>query len=280
MRRLWVRVPLRALAAQRSQAARARRVGRALRRPAHPAPIRRPDHRTDGDLESPGLGGLRAALHRAGTRRRLRPQRGRRARTAGSGPPGRPGLGGRHRRRRARAEALGRREAAGRDRADPAQGPAHPAARRGDQRARQRDGAGDPVEPAGDAEGAASSPSPIACRRWSTPTGSSCSTTAGWSRRAPTLPSSRGAGATRGCGPANWPIPTPRSRRRPTWRDPHDRQRRTAPPASVGPEMRPWRWTGSGCGFDRDGRVSVLELDRAAIAQGRVQTSGVIVPPR
>ena len=51
----------------------------------------------------------------------------------------------RHRSGRARAEAVGRREAAGRHRAHAAEGPADPAARRGDQRARQPHGGGDPV---------------------------------------------------------------------------------------------------------------------------------------
>ena len=46
--------------------------------------------------------------------------------------------------RRARAEALGRREAAGRHRAHAAEGPADPAARRGDERARHRDRARHP----------------------------------------------------------------------------------------------------------------------------------------
>ena len=48
--------------------------------------------------------------------------------------------------------------------------------------------------------GAASSSSRTGCRRWSTPTGSSCSSTAGWSSRARTRRCSRRAGATRGCG--------------------------------------------------------------------------------
>ena len=51
----------------------------------------------------------------------------------------------RYDRRRARAEAVGRREAARRDRADDPEEPADPASRRGDLGPRHRDGAGDPV---------------------------------------------------------------------------------------------------------------------------------------
>ena len=55
----------------------------------------------------------------------------------------------RHDGRRARAEALGRREAAGRHRPHAAEGPADPRARRGDQRARHRHRARHPGQPAG-----------------------------------------------------------------------------------------------------------------------------------
>ena len=104
--------------------------------------------------------------------------------------------------RRARAEALGRREAAGGDRADAAEGPADPAARRGDERARQRDRARHPGEPARDGGRAQRrSSSRTGCRRWSTPTGSSCSSTGASSSR-DARRCWRGAGATRGCGPA------------------------------------------------------------------------------
>ena len=112
----------------------------------------------------------------------------------------------RHHGRRARAEALGRREAAGRDRADAAEGPADPRARRGDQRARHRDRARHPGEPARrPGAAAASSSSRTGCRRWSTPTGSSCSSTGASPRRARTRRCSRSAAATPGCGAGSSP---------------------------------------------------------------------------
>ena len=67
--------------------------------------------------------------------------------------------------RRARAQAFGRREAARRDRAHPAQGPADPDPRRGDQRARQPHRGGDPGDAAATSPRAApASSSPTACR--------------------------------------------------------------------------------------------------------------------
>ena len=112
-----------------------------------------------------GAAGHRALQRHDLLQHRLRPAGGepRRGRGGGAGgadprlhQPAAAGL--RHHGRRARAEALGRREAAGRDRAHAAEGPADPAARRGDERARQRDRARHPGQPAGDGRsGAASS---------------------------------------------------------------------------------------------------------------------------
>jgi ATP-binding cassette subfamily B protein len=70
----------------------------------------------------------------------------------------------RHRSRRARAQALGRREAARGDRPHAAQEPADPAARRGHQRARHAHRAGHPATLRACPSTAPASPSPTACR--------------------------------------------------------------------------------------------------------------------
>ena len=93
----------------------------------------------------------------------------------------------RHDRRRARLQAVGRREAAHRDRARPAQGPADPDPRRGDVGARHRQRAAHPGGArAADARAARRSPSPTACRRSCAPTGSSSTSAAGSSSAART----------------------------------------------------------------------------------------------
>jgi hypothetical protein len=95
-----------------------------------------------------------------------------------------PGL--RHPGGRARPQALGRREAARGHRPHAPQEPAHPDPRRGDLRPRHRDRGRHPVRAQRDgARAAASSSSPTAFAPWPTPTASSCSRTAAWSRRAP-----------------------------------------------------------------------------------------------
>ena len=106
--------------------------------------------------------------------------------------------------RRARAQAVGRREAARRHRPHPAQGPADPDPRRGDQRARQPHRGGDP----GDARRRRRAPhhassSPTACRPWSTPTRSSCSTRAGSPSAAPTPNCCARTASTPTCGRAS-----------------------------------------------------------------------------
>ena len=108
--------------------------------------------------------------------------------------------------RRARPQAVGRREAARRHRPDPAQEPADPGPRRGDQRARQPHRAGDPghARPRSRATGRRSS-SPTACRRSSAPTRSSSSTRAGSPSAARTTSCSSAAAFTPSCGTARRP---------------------------------------------------------------------------
>ena len=121
-----------------------------LRRDRRPHPDRRPGH-PRRDAGEPARGDRRgAAGHRAVQRHdplqhRLRPARrdagrDRAGRAAGAGARFRraPAGGVRHAGGRARAEAVGRREAARGDRAHHPEGPAHPDPRRGDQRAGYR----------------------------------------------------------------------------------------------------------------------------------------------
>ena len=145
----------------------------------------------------PGRRRLRGELPllRLGARQhRLRPARRDRRRDRGRGPGGagprvhqRAAARLRHRRRRARADAVRRPAAA--DRAGPGDPlrPAHPHPRRRHQRRRRPDRGGDPRRAArrhGRPHHAARSPT--AARRCTWPIGSSCSTTAGSSSRAPT----------------------------------------------------------------------------------------------
>ena len=82
----------------------------------------------------------------------------------------------RHRRRRARHQAVGRAAAARVDRARDPRQPAHPDPRRGDVEPRQRERADDPGRPAAACGPAARrSSSPIACRRSAAPIRSWCS---------------------------------------------------------------------------------------------------------
>ena len=143
--------------------------------------------------------------HRLRPRRRRRRPRSRRRRAARRStissprcPQGYDSDG-----RRARAQAVGRREAARRDRPHPAQGPADPDPRRGDQRARQPHRG---RRSRTTLDGVAARPhrrssSPTACRPSSTPTRSSCSTRAASPSAAPTPSCSRKAASTPRCGP-------------------------------------------------------------------------------
>ena len=107
----------------------------------------------------------------------------------------------RHRSRRARAETVGRREAARRDRPHPGQEPADPAARRGDQRARYPHRTGHPRHAAPVSRTTAPAcRSPTGFRPSPMPTRSSCSTRAGWPKAARTPNCCAATGSMPRCG--------------------------------------------------------------------------------
>ena len=127
----------------------------------------------------------------------------------------------RHRGRRARLQALGRREAARGDRAGAAQGPAHPHPRRGDVGARHRQRAADPGGPGAAGAGTHDDRDRAPAQsRSCAPTRSSSCSAAGSSSAAPTPSSS----ARRACTPSSTRSSSP-SRPRPASRGPRARRR-------------------------------------------------------